>query len=148
MPEKEHRFTVKADHCSVETLLSDFTKVYYLFPSFASAEKVEGAVRWHLKGPLKSKAGTPYLEARIEKREPGRIEWKADSPHLHWSGVFSWTGEGDSTSVGIHLKIQDTGPLGKVHETLISVQINNLVRYFERRLKEILEGHQWLNGLP
>lgn len=148
MPEKEHRFTVKAKPEAVESLLWDLGKVYYLFPPFTSVEKVGDSFRWFLKGPLKLKAGSPYLEAVISKFEHGLIEWQAESPHLTWKGRFTWADVAEETEITVNLCISDTGPLGKVHEQLIGVQITNLVRYFERRVKEILEGAGWTNGLP
>jgi hypothetical protein len=148
MPAIEHRFKVKAQPDAIEALLSDFNKVYYLFPSFASAEKVAEGHHWFLKSSVELEAGTPFLTARILKQEPGMIEWEAVSPTLVWHGAFTWTGLNDHVEITLRLEIKDVGLGGSMHEALLSVELPELARFFQTRTREILESKPWLNGLP
>ena len=148
MPIIEHRFNVRARSEAVESLLSDFTKVYYLFPSFLSAEKAEDSYHWYLKSKEELEAGTPFLTARLLKQEPGLVQWEATSPTLIWQGTFEWKALKDHTQITLRLEIEDVGLGGSMHEALLSVELPDLARFFQNRTAEILESKPWLNGLP
>ena len=148
MPAIKHHFKVKAEAHAVEMLLSDFGKVYYLFPGFASAEKADDGHRWFMKVPSELEAGTHFLTARILKREPERIEWEAVSPTVIWQGAFSWAPSGDHTEIILALEARDVGIAGNLHNILLSVELPDLARHFSTRTREILESKPWLNGLP
>jgi len=148
MPDIKCRFQVKAGPEAVEALLGDFHKVYYLFPAFASAEEAPDGYRWYMKVPAELEAGAHFLTARILNRNPGMIHWEAVSPTLVWKGDFAWTAQNDRTEITLHLEIHDEGLAGSMHEALLSVELPELVRYFQTRCREILETKSWLNGLP
>jgi hypothetical protein len=148
MPSIDKQFSVRVDSRVVETLLSDFSKVYYLFPAFASSEKTETGYRWNMKTPVELEAGTPCLLARILKQDPGLIEWEAVSPTLIWRGAFAWLTKGDCTEITLRLDIRDEGIGGAMHEALLKVELPDLARFFATRTREILESKPWLNGLP
>ncbi len=149
MPVIEHHFNVNADSTAARALLGDLSKVYYLFPSFASAEKASpDGYRWHLKANVELEAGARFLTARVLKEWPDMIEWEAVSSTMVWKGTFGWTPKDKHTQISLRLDIRDVGIGGSMHEALLSVELPDLARFFQTRTREILEAKPWLDGLP
>ncbi|MDZ7373612.1 MAG: hypothetical protein ONB23_06525 [candidate division KSB1 bacterium] len=111
---------------------------------FHTVERTEGEAneaKWHLKTAFRATLGAPYLSCRVTERAGDRCSWEAESTHLHWRGEFVLVEVAPGqTQVHLALRIEDTGPLAAVHNAMIGVQIHNVAKLFEAKVREVLEA--------
>ena len=139
MPETIHEFTVAKPPQEVAGLIFHAA---WLGTMFHPVQRTEGDAtksEWFLKTPFRATLGTSALRCTIEERTGNSCRWKAEADYLIWEGRFHLEpSEGGSTRIRFALRIEDNGPLATVHNAMIAVQIKNVTKFFERRLREAL----------
>ena len=140
MPETVHEFSVASPAQKVKERIFSAVNLGTLFHTVQRVEGDEDQAEWYLKTPFRATLGAASLKCTVLERGEDRCRWEAKAEYLRWQGEFVLIPEDGATRVRFSLEIVDSGPLATVHNAMIAVQIRNVVKYFERKLKESLEA--------
>jgi len=140
MPKASTDFTLSRPSSELRAVLFDVSQLGQFFHPVDRVEGEAKSARWFLKAAMRATLGVPALEAKLLSASHEQAKWEARAEHLLWEGLLTLeTLESNKTRIRLDLEIVDTGPLAAIHNAMISVQIKNVVKLFERNLREKLE---------